>query len=119
MKKQLFNVIVAAFMVGFSVAVVSAGSSIKKFEVEIPFDFNVGEESYDAGSYVFQKVEENVLVFKNRETGSTGFVLGNVYVDASSKNVNIRLNFRREGSKRILIAVNSPTKILKAGTRRS
>ena len=109
MKKQLFNVIVAAFMVGFSVAVVSAGSSIKKFEVEIPFDFNVGEESY----------EENVLVFKNRETGSTGFVLGNVFVDASGKNVNIRLNFRREGSKRILIAVNSPTKILKAGTRRS
>ena len=95
------------------VLMISAQAQISKtYRVEIPFDFNIGQESYKAGTYQVS-VLENMVVIRNKKSTSQkvlttlseekgkGFETPqfyfarvedkNVLVEIAGKNFNIKL----------------------------
>ena len=95
------------------VLMISAQAQISKtYSVQIPFDFNIGQESYKAGTYQVN-VLENMLVIRNKKSTSqkvltslsqqegNGFETPqfyfarvedkNVLVEIAGKNFNLRL----------------------------
>lgn len=58
MKKLIQICTVLSLVVVFSVVAVSAQTTNKRYEANVPFDFNIGQKTYQAGSYVI-KVTKN------------------------------------------------------------
>jgi hypothetical protein len=54
MKKLIRICAVLSLVFAFSIVSAHAQQTIKQYEAKIPFDFNVGQKSYQAGSYVIK-----------------------------------------------------------------
>lgn len=103
MKKlmQFGSIFILAFF--FSIVSINAQTE-KRYEVNIPFEFSVGENSYQPGNYTFKVsgLSENGIVLNlNNEKGDH---LGTFLVSQNSEFAkgNTRLVFIRYGEKRFL-----------------
>ncbi|HEX8367211.1 MAG TPA: hypothetical protein VF604_01470 [Pyrinomonadaceae bacterium] len=54
MKKLIQICAVLSLVFAFSIVSAHAQQPVKQYEAKIPFDFNVGQKSYQAGSYVIK-----------------------------------------------------------------
>jgi len=54
MKKFIQICAVLSLVFVFSIVSAHAQQTVKQYEAKIPFDFNVGQKSYEAGSYVIK-----------------------------------------------------------------
>lgn len=54
MKKLIQICAVLSLVFAFSIVSAHAQQTVKQYEAKIPFDFNVGQKSYQAGNYVIK-----------------------------------------------------------------
>ena len=109
MKKliQVFSFL--SLVVVFSIVSANA-QTIKQYAAEVPFDFNIGQKSYQAGSYVIKisKHSQSSLVLsledKNKNLLQSILVRGNGDV---SKN-ETRLIFTHHDNQRVLTKMMTP-----------
>jgi hypothetical protein len=103
MLQQIANVLTAAL--------ITAGASSlqaqipKQIQIEVPFDFTVGQKSYQAGEYLVDQAMPSLLKLRNTSTNAAAFVLTNSVIEPGHKKSTPRLVFNRYGDKYFLSQV--------------
>ena len=123
MKKFIQIASMLSLLVIFTVVSANAQSNTYGSEVEIPFAFNVGDQSYEAGHYVFkvQKLTTGAatLTIEDTKNDKIRIVLMNANGETPGKDVN--LVFNNINGQRYLSRVNTPERsfaIVKSGSER-
>ena len=111
MKKQSLQFIAMTLILGLSAIYISASPFSDTFRIEIPFDFQVGSKTYDAGTYSFKRVTQSQLVFENIESGKQRYVLGVLGSNLSGDYVEHKLRFHRYGDQHFLREITSPSSV--------
>jgi hypothetical protein len=65
-----------ATLLAFAMSIPSFSQTLR-MKVNIPFGFNVGEKTYQAGEYIFDVSKENVLVLENSRQKRLALFLAN------------------------------------------
>ena len=86
------------------VLMISAQAQISKtYRVQIPFDFNIGQESYKAGTYQVS-VLENMLVIRDKKNSSQK-VLTTLSEGAGKNFETPQFSFARVADKNVLVEI--------------
>ena len=93
MKKFIQVCSLFAVLVFFGAVSANAAETAFASEVEIPFAFNIGERSHEAGSYIVRldRLSSSTarLTIENADTNEVNAVLLNVIGEAPDKQVNL------------------------------
>lgn len=104
MKKLIQVSAVLSLVFFFSVAATNAQQVIRQYQAEIPFDFNIGQKSHQAGSYTIKisKLSLNNVSVTLEDEGKN--VLQTVFLrgDGNVAKNEAKLVFARYGERRFL-----------------
>lgn len=111
MKKQSFRLIATALILGLSAIYITAAPNADVYRIEIPFEFQVGSKSYEAGTYRFKRVSQFQLSFLNIETGRERYVLGVLGSNYDGSFSKFNLRFHRYGDRHFLRQISAPDSV--------
>jgi hypothetical protein len=118
MKKLIQICAVLSLVFAFSIVSAHAQQTVKQYEAKIPFDFNIGQKSYHAGSYVIKisRLASNGILLSLEDDNNNR--LQSVIVaetDQRSKNAP-QLMFDVQENQRYLTKIYTPEIGLSLGT---
>lgn len=103
MRKQSLQLFAVAMILSVSAAIVSAMPDRRDtFNIEVPFEFQVGDQVFEAGEYQVYRYEQQRIVIQNRKTGVERFYLGVFDGDYELGNLNYALRFHKYGDMHFL-----------------
>ncbi|NNE98934.1 MAG: hypothetical protein HKN25_07925 [Pyrinomonadaceae bacterium] len=87
----------------------SAETSSISIRIQVPFEFQVGEDKYPAGEYQFKQVKQNLLTIVSLDDETDGFVLGGSNAEVAENYDDFKLTFNSYGNKNFLRSVSTPS----------
>jgi len=102
MKKIIRICSFAALLLVFMLSVKAQSKEI--YKVKIPFDFQIANESYQAGTYQVS-VWNNRLIFRNKKTNDSKILLTSMSDGRTSEAPQFR--FVRSGERNVLVEISS------------
>lgn len=109
MKKLIQICSILSLLVIFT-AVSAQAQSVTQYKAQIPFDFNIGQKSYEAGSYVIKVTKPSIggitLSLEDNEGNKLQTLLGAENGDVSEKEPE--LVFNRYDNQRFLTKILTP-----------
>lgn len=110
MKKQLWKFITTSMILSVSAVFLSANAfaATDSFQIDIPFNFQVGNDTYAAGEYRFKRVGQVIISFESTEGEGERHVLGVLGANLSGSYDDFELTFHQYGDVSFLREVTAP-----------
>jgi hypothetical protein len=107
MKKLIQICAVLSLVFAFSIVSAHAQQTVKQYEAKIPFDFNVGQKSYQAGNYVIKisRLSSNGLVLSLEDENNHKLQSVMVSETGNLSKTEPKLMFDVQGNQRYLTQI--------------
>lgn len=111
MLKHSWKLITLALILSVSAVIVSAGDagSSNAVTFEVPFDFQIGNDKYEKGTYRVKRENQNAVLIESLDGADAKFILAGPTGDNLSSFAESKLTFYKYGDRYFLRRVNSPT----------
>lgn len=111
MLKHSWKVITFALILSLSAVIVSAGNAGASNAVtfEVPFDFQIGNDKYEAGTYRVKRENQNTVLVESLDGTDAKFILAGYSNDSLKSFDHSKLTFYKYGDRYFLRRINSPT----------
>ncbi|HUF03854.1 MAG TPA: hypothetical protein VMM38_06730 [Aridibacter sp.] len=110
MLKHSYKVITLAIILTVSAVIVSGGSAVSSDSItfEVPFDFQIGNDKFEKGTYRVSRENQNTVLIESLESSDAAFILAGRSGDRLNSFSQSQLKFYRYGERYFLREVNSP-----------
>lgn len=111
MLKHSWKVITFALILSISAVVVSAANTATSSTVtfDVPFDFQIGNDKYEAGTYRVKRENQNTVLVESLDGSDAKFILAGNSNDILKSFDHSRLTFYKYGDRYFLRKINSPS----------
>ncbi len=111
MVKKSLKFITLALILSVSAVIVSAGGTVSSRSItfEVPFDFQVGNDKYEKGTYKVTRENQNIILISSLDGSDAKVILAGNSGDGLSSFAQSNITFYKYGERYFLRKINSPT----------
>lgn len=111
MLRHSWKLITAALILSLSAiaAMANDAGSSSTVTFDVPFDFQIGNDKYEAGTYRVKRENQNAVLIESVDGKDSKFILAGSSGDSLKSFAESKLTFFKYGDRYFLRRVNSPT----------